>query len=593
MPGRSTGAAVSRGGGPARRPATGRGPGRAGRGVELVRPERPHGPVTRPAADDLDPDLARLPVGDVRHELPRTAPRRRVPSTCTGRRAAARPSGWCGGGQPRCGRGHRRASHLSTCSGAWAGAALARRILTGMALDLPRTLTPSKVSRLHQLPARLPLLPDRAPARAAVARTRSRARWSTPRWRGSSGTTPPGARTRPRRHGELERAWDELQDDEEYVELGARPRPAPRPSSPTRARSSTTTSGWRIRTRPGRSGIELGVETRGRRHAPARHHRPPRRGARRQPDRRRLQDGAGAVGALRARQPGRGADLRAAVREPARTRPGRGPASLPAPARRHLVGAPPSRPSAASAGGPSPCGPPLSGPATPRTSGPTSVRCATTATSRPPAPPSPRDDVPRVSTHRRGGRRRLRAAPGPPGDRPGRRRRLQPGRLRAHLGAPRRPQGTPARPGPAPGRRRAGHGRVLLAHREPDGEGGGRARSGPRTTSTPRVRTPTSSSFPSGHTLAAFCTAFVLGRLRRRHGRQRGFRRRRGGQPGPPAGPSPHRRASGARPSARCSDWACAPSSTSSRPGSAGVGAGAGAGAARGMRPAEVVLEEL
>ena len=39
---------------------------------------------------------------------------------------------------------------------------------------------------------------------------------------------------------------------------------------------------------------------------------------------------------------------------------------------------------------------------------------------------------------------------------------------------------------------------------------GGRARSGPTTTSTPPVRTPSSSSFPSGHTLAAFCTAFVL-----------------------------------------------------------------------------------
>ena len=55
------------------------------------------------------------------------------------------------------------------------------------------------------------------------------------------------------------------------------------------------------------------------------------------------------------------------------------------------------------------------------------------------------------------------------------------------------------------------------------------------------VRTPSSSSFPSGHTLAAFCTAFVLRGLRHGDGGQRRFRRGRGGQPGPPAGASPHR----------------------------------------------------
>ncbi len=93
------------------------------------------------------------------------------------------------------------------------------------------------------------------------------------------------------------------------------------------------------------------------------------------------------------------------------------------------------------------------------------------------------------------------------------------------------------------------------------------------------VRTPTSSSFPSGHTLAAFCTAFVLGDSDSRDGRQRGFRRRRGGQPGPPAGPSPHRRDRGRRHRLGARTGPAPRSSTSSRP-AAWVGA-AGAGAGR------------
>jgi len=75
------------------------------------------------------------------------------------------------------------------------------------------------------------------------------------------------------------------------------------------------------------------------------------------------------------------------------------------------------------------------------------------------------------------------------------------------------------------------------------------------------VRTPSSSSFPSGHTLAAFCTAFVLSESPTGTATAGRIRQRRGRQPGAPAGPSPSDVLGGAR-SARLSDWPCAQWST-------------------------------
>ena len=54
---------------------------------------------------------------------------------------------------------------------------------------------------------------------------------------------------------------------------------------------------------------------------------------------------------------------------------------------------------------------------------------------------------------------------------------------------------------------------------------------------------------------------FRPGRIRGRDGGLRGLRRRRGGQPGPPAGPSPERRGGRRRPSAPCWGSRCAPCS--------------------------------
>ena len=63
---------------------------------------------------------------------------------------------------------------------------------------------------------------------------------------------------------------------------------------------------------------------------------------------------------------------------------------------------------------------------------------------------------------------------------------VQPGRLRAHLGRARRLQGAAPRPQPPAGRRGARRRRLLLADREPGGEGGGRA----RTARRPSLRRP-------------------------------------------------------------------------------------------------------
>ena len=146
---------------------------------------------------------------------------------------------------------------------------------------------------------------------------------------------------------------------------------------------------------------------------------------------------------------------------------------------------------------------------TPRTSGPTSAPCATTATSRAPAPPSPREE-PAMSTIDQA----VDAAFEPLRGRPEVDRAAAVVSnladygliwvLLAGLKARRR----------GPDRRRAivalataGFtsllvSRVVKAAVE---------RQRPEDHLDASVRTPSSSSFPSGHTLAAFCTAFVLG----------------------------------------------------------------------------------
>src|SRR5208283_961548 len=167
---------------------------------------------------------------------------------------------------------------------------------------------------------------------------------------------------------------------------------------------------------------------------------------------------------------------------------------------------PPSSPYAVRGSGRWPCGRRSSGPATPRTSGPTSARCATTAASRPPAPPSPRERRP-VSTIDEA----VDAAFEPLRGRPGIDRAAAVVSnladygfvwvLLAGLKARRR----------GPGRRRAivalgaaGFSSLIVSRIVKAAV----ERQRPDDHLDAAVRTPSSSSFPSGHTLAAFCTAF-------------------------------------------------------------------------------------
>ena len=182
-----------------------------------------------------------------------------------------------------------------------------------MALDLPRTLSPSKVVAFTNCPLafRFSQIEHRPepPSPHAVKGTLVHAALEGLFWHHS-----PGLRTPAAAHGELERCWEELQARRGVRR--ARTRPRRRSGLPGR------------RAAPGRqllppggpqrgagSGDRAGCRDGGRRHAPARHHRPPRRDGRRQSHRRGLQDGSGTVGALRARQHGRGPDLRAALCE--------------------------------------------------------------------------------------------------------------------------------------------------------------------------------------------------------------------------------------------------------------------------------------
>jgi putative RecB family exonuclease len=87
-----------------------------------------------------------------------------------------------------------------------------------MALDLPRTLTPSKVSAFTNCPlafrfSQIERLPE-PPSPHAVKGTLVHAALEGLFWH-----HPPGARTPAAATAELERAWLELQDDDEFIPL--------------------------------------------------------------------------------------------------------------------------------------------------------------------------------------------------------------------------------------------------------------------------------------------------------------------------------------------------------------------------------------
>ena len=89
----------------------------------------------------------------------------------------------------------------------------------GMALDLPRTLSPSKVGSFTNCPlafrySQIEHLPE-PPSPPAVKGTLVHAALEGLFWHHSLGTRTPAAA-----HAELTRCWDELQHDDEYAELG-------------------------------------------------------------------------------------------------------------------------------------------------------------------------------------------------------------------------------------------------------------------------------------------------------------------------------------------------------------------------------------
>jgi putative RecB family exonuclease len=100
---------------------------------------------------------------------------------------------------------------------------MSRRVATpsypdGMALDLPRTLSPSKVVAFTNCPlafrySQIERLPE-PPSPHAVKGTLVHAALEGLFWHHS-----PGARTPAAAQAELGRCWDELQHDEEYAEL--------------------------------------------------------------------------------------------------------------------------------------------------------------------------------------------------------------------------------------------------------------------------------------------------------------------------------------------------------------------------------------
>ena len=128
-----------------------------------------------------------------------------------------------------------------------------------MALDLPRTLSPSKVVAFTNCPlafryAQIEHLPE-PPSPHAVKGTLVHSALEGLFWHHS-----PGARTPAAAHGELARCWNELQADEEYTELGLDPAEA----DAFLADAGTLVDNYFRLEDPNEAravGIELGVET--------------------------------------------------------------------------------------------------------------------------------------------------------------------------------------------------------------------------------------------------------------------------------------------------------------------------------------------
>src|SRR5580692_9769401 len=94
-----------------------------------------------------------------------------------------------------------------------------------MALELPRTLTPSKVTSFTNCPmafrfSQIERLPE-PPSPPAVKGTLVHSALEGLIW-----NHPAGGRSAATAASELERAWVEIQDDEEFVQLGLGPEEA-------------------------------------------------------------------------------------------------------------------------------------------------------------------------------------------------------------------------------------------------------------------------------------------------------------------------------------------------------------------------------
>lgn len=128
-----------------------------------------------------------------------------------------------------------------------------------MALDLPRTLSPSKVVAFTNCPlafrySQIERRPE-PPSPHAVKGTLVHAALEGLFW-----NHPPGARTPAAAHDELDRCWVELQLDEEYVELALEPEEA----TAFLADARTLVDNYFSLEDPNGAravGIELGVET--------------------------------------------------------------------------------------------------------------------------------------------------------------------------------------------------------------------------------------------------------------------------------------------------------------------------------------------
>jgi len=141
---------------------------------------------------------------------------------------------------------------------------MCRRVATppypdGMALDLPRTLSPSKVVAFTNCPLafRFSQIEHRPepPSPHAVKGTLVHAALEGLFWNHS-----PGARTPVAAQAELSRCWDEMQVDEEYMELALSPEAAAAFLSDAR----TLVDNYFLLEDPTEAqavGIELGVET--------------------------------------------------------------------------------------------------------------------------------------------------------------------------------------------------------------------------------------------------------------------------------------------------------------------------------------------